>query len=151
MTNGRYLDRLLSETEGISPLTYLPTTTRHTYHVYMFPYDPVAFHHLPKNKFADALLAEGISGVMGGYTHPLYNNPVFLEKNFMGGPYPLIPAIYPKELDYADFEKSCPVVERACVSEAIWLTQNMLMGDQADIEDIYQAIKRIQLHSAQIV
>ena len=151
MTNGHYLDQLLGEIEGISPLTFLPTTTHHTYHIYMFRYDPGAFHQLPKNKFVDALLAEGVSGVMGGYTHPLYKNPMFLEKNFMGGPYPLIPAIYPKELNYADFEEMCPITERACASEAVLLTQNMLMGDLSDIEDICQAIKKIQLQSAQLV
>ena len=151
MGNAHYLDRLLSDIEGIHPLTYLPTTTKHTYHVYMFRYNPAAFHGMKKEQFVAALQAEGISGVMGGYTDPLYKNPVFLEKNFMGGQYPMIPAIYPKEIDYADFEEICPVTEKACSTEAVWLSQNMLMGNRTDVEEICQAIEKVQRLSNQIV
>lgn len=151
MENGHYLDSLLSDFEGIRPLNYLPSTTRHTYHIYMFRYNPEAFHQLPKEKFVAALQAEGIGGAMEGYNNPLYMNPVFLEKNFMGGAYPMIPAIYPKIIDYADFQKSCPVCEHACKDEAVWLSQNMLMGVKEDIEDIYTAIQKIREQSAQLV
>ena len=150
MDNGRYLDGLLSEIEGVSPLDFQGSTTRHTFHVYMFRYDPKAFANKPKERFISALIAEGITGVMGGYTNALYQNPVFLEKNFMGGSYPVVPSIYPQDINFADFEDKCPVTERACRSEAVWVLQNMLMGKREDMEDIYRAIKKIQTQAEKL-
>lgn len=151
MKNANYLDRLLKNISGIEPLTFLPSTTRHTYHIYMFKYNPDYFYNLSKETFVAALQAEGITGVMGGYTNPLYLNPVFLEKNFMGGPYPMVPAIYPKELDYGDFVGLCPVTQKACETEAVWLFQNMLMGSEEDMEDISMAIQKIQMNSKKLL
>ena len=147
MKNAHLLDRLLVEIEGIRPLVTLPTTSMNTYHVYMFRYSPEAFGGLHKTKFVAALQAEGISGVRGGYTSPLYQNPMFVKKNFMGGPYPVVPAIYGKDIDYLNFEALCPVSERACNSEAVWLLQNMLMGDEEDMHDIACAIGKIKDHA----
>jgi hypothetical protein len=38
----------------------------------------------------------------------------------------------------------CPVAERMCKEQAVWLTQNMLLGDEADMNDIAQAIYKIR-------
>jgi dTDP-4-amino-4,6-dideoxygalactose transaminase len=148
--NARYLDSLLNGIDGISPLAYMLETTKHTYHMYIFRYNPVSFNGLTKDQFVAALQAEGITGVMAGYTDPLYKNPVFINKNFMGGEYPMIPAVYPKDIQYADFEERCPVTERACSSEAVWLGMNMLMGNKKDMEDISIAIQKILKYSSQI-
>jgi len=117
----------------------------------MMRYDPRAFNGISKEIFVRALQAEGISGVMGGYTTPLYQNPMFLEKNFFGGAYPAIKPIYDRDLDYADFTELCPVTERACASEAIWLVQSMLLAEEEDIQNIARAIKKVQDHSRSLI
>jgi hypothetical protein len=66
--NALCLDRLLAEIEGIDPLARLPSTTRHSYHIYMFRYHPEAFAGLGKARFVQALQAEGIDGAFAGYT-----------------------------------------------------------------------------------
>lgn len=147
MENAGYLCNQLYTIDGISPLKYCAETTKHTYHIFMFRYNPKYFNGVPKSKFVSALQAEGLSGIMAGYTNPLYKNPMFLEKNFMGGSYPMIPSIYPREIHYGDFEELCPITEKACASEAVWLSMNMLMGDKCDMDDIYQAIKKVQKFS----
>ncbi len=148
--NARRLDELLGSIEGIAPLVRLPSTTCSSYHIYMLRYDPRAYHGLRKEVFVSALQAEGISGIMGGYTTPLYLNPMFLEKNFFGGAYPLVEPVYDRQLDYGDFSELCPVTERACASEAIWLVQSMLLAGAEDMQDIATAVMKVQAHSKEL-
>jgi hypothetical protein len=36
------------------------------------------------------------------------------------------------------------MAERLCAQEAVWFTQNMLLGSKDDIDDIVKAIDKIQ-------
>jgi hypothetical protein len=36
------------------------------------------------------------------------------------------------------------VTDRACSDEAIWIRQNMLLGERQDMDDIAEAILKIQ-------
>ena len=66
MTNATMLSGLLEEIKGITPCAVLRTTDVHSYHIYMFRYDPDAFAGMPKQEFIDALQAEGIGPAFGG-------------------------------------------------------------------------------------
>lgn len=147
MSNARYLSRKLAEIEGIRPLTLDERTTRHGYHIYMFRYDEKALR-LEREAFIRALAAEGIP-VSGGYTFPLYKNPMFLNKKFINGAFPFATA-YHADIDYAAFEQECPVAERACKSEAVWLPQNILLGAKADMDDVAKAVRKIVEHREEL-
>ncbi|MGQ9683278.1 MAG: DegT/DnrJ/EryC1/StrS family aminotransferase [Anaerolineae bacterium] len=142
--NALVLDRLLGEIEGIEPLKILPNTTRHSYHIYIFRYQPEAFGGMPKSELVRALQAEGISGVLGGYETPLYANPMFIEKAFMGGPWPLSAWEHGQRMDYGRCSADCPVSERACAEEAVWIPQTMLLADEQAMSDIAVALRKIQ-------
>ena len=58
--NGRILDEGLSQVPGIRPLGREPDQDRHSYHLYIFRYDPAAFGGLRRARFLAALEAEGI-------------------------------------------------------------------------------------------
>ncbi len=137
---GDYLSTLLCELDGISPLVRDKRTTRHGYHIYMFRYDE-PFVGPPKQKFIDALVAEGVPA-FGGYTFPLYRNPMFLEKKFINGAFPL-GTQYHEDIDYASFAVKCPVSERACNTEAVWLPQNVFLGNKKDMDDIAEAVRKV--------
>ncbi len=141
--NAQHLDALLADVEGITPSKQLPEGNS-SYHIYMFRYQPEYFDGIDKQRFVAALQAEGIEGAFGGYTTPLYANPMFMEKDFMGGAYPLAAFENGRAIDYADFARRCPVSERACASEAVWIPQTMLLGKPEDMVDIAEAIKKIQ-------
>ncbi|MCE1252186.1 MAG: DegT/DnrJ/EryC1/StrS family aminotransferase [Anaerolineae bacterium] len=147
--NAQRLDVLLAGVEGIRPSKQLPEGTS-SYHIYMFRYDPKNFAGVDKQRFVAALQAEGIEGAFGGYTTPLYANPMFLEKEFMGGAYPLEAFENGRAINYADFERRCPVSERACASEAVWIPQSMLLGSAEDMMDIAEAIKKVQRLAVQL-
>jgi dTDP-4-amino-4,6-dideoxygalactose transaminase len=151
MANAIVLDSLLWEIEGIEPLVRLPTTTRCSYHIYMFRYRSQAFAGVDKRRFVSALQAEGITGAFAGYTNPLYANPMFTEKNFLGGPWPVDAWEHGRKLNYADFAELCPVSERACAGEAVWIPQTMLLAEEKDMRDIAQAILKIQKNAKQLL
>jgi dTDP-4-amino-4,6-dideoxygalactose transaminase len=151
MHNGQLLNALLAEIEGIAPLVIRPTTTRHAFHLYILRYHPDAFAGLSKQRFVQALQAEGITGAFGGYTTPLYANPMFLNKEFLGGPFPVDVFEHGCRLDYAEFPTRCPVAERACSEEAVWLPQSMLLADEEAMHDIARAIRKVQAHASALV
>jgi dTDP-4-amino-4,6-dideoxygalactose transaminase len=137
--NGLYLAERLAQIEGIRPLTRDPRVTQHAYHLFVFRYDAAAFAGrattgaLSRSDFMHALSAEGVP-CTGGYT-PLYRQGAF--RPIDAGMYPLA-----AERDYSSVR--CPVAERVGDHEAIWLMQNLLLGTRADMDDIVDAILKIQ-------
>jgi dTDP-4-amino-4,6-dideoxygalactose transaminase len=142
--NGLYLNEQLSAIPGIRPMARGRGETRHSYHLYMFRYDPAGFDGVPRDRFLAALQAEGIP-CSGGYRMGLYAQPLFAERNF--GPYGGFRRSRP-DLHYDS--ASFPICEQAC-REAVWLSQSMLLGTRADMDDIVRAVwkvheDRLELH-----
>jgi dTDP-4-amino-4,6-dideoxygalactose transaminase len=133
--NGLYLNSLLEKIPGIAPLTRGHGETLHTYHLYIFRYEKAYFNHTPKKEFAAMLAAEGVPCFMG-YPEPLYKQPVFQQKNFMC--YSI-----PEHVDYT--RVCCPVTEKACYEEAIWIMQHAMLGTREDMEKFDLAIRKIQM------
>lgn len=132
--NGRYLTSLLASVKGIKPLIRSEHATLHTYHLYILRYDKAAFGGLSKKEFAAMLSAEGVPAFMG-YPEPLYKQPVFQQKNFLCYAIP----------DYVDYTNvSCPVTEKACYEEGVWILQHAMLGTREDMEDFARAIRKIQ-------
>jgi dTDP-4-amino-4,6-dideoxygalactose transaminase len=140
MRNALRLAKGLASIDGIRPLVHDPRTTVHGYHIFMFRYDEPRIG-IPRESFVKALVAEGIP-VTGGYAFPLYRNPMFLEKRFINGGFPL-GTVYHGDVDYGAFEVKCPVAERACRYEAMWLPQNVLLGNEEDMEDVVEAVRKV--------
>ena len=137
--NAEYLSAGLAEIDGIRPLTHDKRATVHGYHIYMFRYDEELVG-VKRERFIAALEAEGIPA-FSGYTYPLYKNPMFLEKRFINGSFPL-GTQYHDDVDYAAFAEICSVTERACLSEAVWLPQNIFLGSRQDMDDVVRAVRK---------
>ena len=132
--NGLYLNSLLKDIPGIRPLTRGHGETLHSYHLYIIRYDKQYFNGLPKREFAAMLAAEGVPSFMG-YPEPLYKQPVFQKKNFLN-------YAIPERVDYSGV--CCPVAERACYEEGVWILQHAMLGDREDMEKFAEAIVKIQ-------
>jgi dTDP-4-amino-4,6-dideoxygalactose transaminase len=132
--NGLYLNSLLEKIEGIIPLTRGHGETLHTYHLYIFRYDKSKFNNIPKAEFAAMLAAEGVPSFMG-YPEPLYKQPLFQEKNFFC-------YAIPETVDYSGV--CCPVAEKACYEEAVWILQHAMLGTRTDMEKFAEAIQKIR-------
>ena len=146
--NAAYLERALSEVTGITTLRQDERVTSNAYHVLFLQYHPEAFGGASKERFLAALHAEGIDGVHAGYSLPVYRQPVLLAKNFGLATPPLYSGVYPQMPDYG--KVAWPVTDRACDTEALWVRQNMLLGERQDMDDIVAAVAKIQDYSDEL-
>ncbi len=142
--NAAHLTKRLQTIPGIRPAKMYEGTTRNAYHLYMFRVDSEEFGGLSRNRFREALRAEGVPN-HAGYT-PIYNEPFLKETLYSRG----YLNIYGKErIDRYFEELQCPENDRAC-TEAVWFTQNMLLGPRSDMDDIANAIERIYAHAKEL-
>jgi dTDP-4-amino-4,6-dideoxygalactose transaminase len=120
--NARRLNEILEEIDGPAPMRWDPRADNHAFHLFMMRYNPKKFGGLPRERFVEALRAEGIP-CSTGYAQPLYKQPPLAK------PYSRI--------------LPCPVAEQAC-REAVWLTQNLLLAEPDAMEQIGRAIVKIR-------
>ncbi len=145
--NAEYLKSQIRDIPGILPYELNPGVTRAAFHLFPFRYKKEDFQGLPREGFLKALRAEGIPCTKGYDTinNMPYLNNAFQSKNFQ--------MMYPGEM--LDFDKymernQCPENDRLCNEEAVWFTNNMLLGTRSDMNDIFMAIEKINVNAGEI-
>jgi dTDP-4-amino-4,6-dideoxygalactose transaminase len=142
--NAKYLTSLLEKTPGIHPVRNYPGCTRSAWHLYMLRFDSQDFAGIKREVFLRALQAEGIRA-SSGYT-PLNKQP-FLKAAVTSKAYrKLFPG---KLLDEWYDRNQCPVNDRLC-DQAVWFTQTMLLGPRRDMDQIAEAIAKIQAQASEL-
>jgi dTDP-4-amino-4,6-dideoxygalactose transaminase len=142
--NARYLTGLLDRIPGIRPVRNYPGCTRSAWHLYMFRYDRETFAGIGRDTILRALAAEGVRA-SGGYS-PL-NKQEFIKSTVTSKAYR---RIYPaKLLEEWEERNQCPVNDRLC-EQALWLTQTMLLGPKRDMDQIADAIAKVQAQAAEL-
>ncbi len=144
--NAAYLKSRMEKIPGILPYRLYDGVTRAAFHLFPFRYKQEQFQGLSRADFLSALRAEGVP-CSSGYT--TLNTQEFLKealasKNFK--------KMYPKEmLDYAKYmeRNQCPKNDQLC-SEAVWFTQNLLLGSKDDMDSIVYAIEKIHKNAGSI-
>ncbi len=142
--NANYLTKMLKEIPGITPAKLYEGTTRSAYHLYMFRYDKNYFGGLSRAKFLDALNKEGIPcsngyGMMNKeeYVTSLAKNSHYLK-------------IYGEKTMKQWLERNqCPQND-LLTDQSVWFFQNMLLGTKTDLEQIVEAIRKIQKYASEI-
>ena len=130
--NGEYFASELEKIEGISALKRDPRVTKRGYYFYFLRYDSSKWNKLHRNKFMEALGAEGV-GCGTAHNDPLYQNPAFqnIKKSLLHG----------NEVDYSKVH--CPEAERIYSSEVIAMGKNFLM-ERGNIDKILAAIYKLR-------
>jgi len=136
--NACALTGMLKDIHGIEPLKLHDGATRSAWHLYIFKYKKEAFGGVSRDRFLEALTAEGIP-CMSGYV-PLYREELFKVD----------PKEYPwlEGRDYTHLH--LPACEQACDHESVWLLQSQLLGDESDMRDVAAAIKKIQANVGEL-
>jgi dTDP-4-amino-4,6-dideoxygalactose transaminase len=107
-------------------------TTQAFYH-FVFKYDGSAFGGVPRDRFVAALEAEGIP-CDGLFYEPVYKSALF----------PVRPAEFPAlggQVPWAGLR--CPVAERAAYEESVWIPHRVLLGTNADVDAVVEAVAKI--------
>jgi dTDP-4-amino-4,6-dideoxygalactose transaminase len=141
-------DRLtagLKQIPGIEPVR-LPENSRAVWHLYAFRYNPEAFHGLPRLKFLRALGEEGIP-CGAGYTEQYYDG-LLDEAISSRGFKRLFPAERLKAYrgSFDELKGNKQVCETT-----VGLSQRLILGNDRDMDDIVEAVRRIQVHSASLI
>ncbi len=124
------LTEALRGIDGVRPLPAQPGLTRETIYNYVFQYRPGP-DAPPRDVFVAALDAEGIP-CDGRFYEAVYRSDLF----------PARPEDFPQlETDYRGVR--CPVSERAAYEESVWLPQFLLIGGDADVDDIARAVGKV--------
>lgn len=132
--NGDYLCKGLRELGGLAPVVRDERVTRHAYHIIVTRYDASAFGGWSRDRFMEALKAEGIPCAPG-------YRPIYTTGGIQKGEQNLRNALGLGEAP----APNCPVTERICREEAMWLLgQSALLGSQSDMDDILTAVEKIK-------
>ena len=147
--NGAYLNEKLSAYPGVTPVKFHQGATEASYYIYSMIYNQDALDGLPRERFLEALNAEGVPAGTGYPNDPIYTQP-FLHEVFKSD-------IYKKfytedELDFEKYKQKnhCPALLKTFDS-AIWIWNGGLMlGSKSDMDDVVNAVDKIHNNVAKI-
>lgn len=142
--NATYLGGLLAEIDGVEPMRRDPRITHQGVYQYIFRYDPQAFAGVHRDKFLEALAAEGVPAE-GDFYVPIYKSPLF---PVTADRFPAIRERYGERIDPKSID--CPVCEKAAYHQAVWLHHPLLMAGRSEMDAIAEAIRKIQRHAGEL-
>ena len=130
------LEAGLSAVSGIRLLRRDERLTTQAIYQFVFKYDAQAFGGASRDRLVAALEAEGIPAE-GLFYEPIYRSPLFQVD----------PRDFPALAGDLPWAKTrCPVAERAAYEESVWLPHQLLLGSEQDVDQIVEAVEKIQNH-----
>ena len=140
--NGRLLDKLFAEIPGITPQKCDPRCTRNGRYAYIFHVDARQFAGISTDNFIAALNAEGIP-TQASYP-PLHELDCFRTGEYRK----CLSGTQAKE-KHEFLQQRFPHTQRAAW-ETVWIPQFALLGDEQDMHEIAEGIRKIQRHAPAI-
>jgi perosamine synthetase len=139
--NADHLTANLGKIPGITPMR-LPENSRPVWHLYAFRYDAAQFSGLSRDKFIRAVSAEGVP--CGSIYREQYYDGLLDEAIASRGFKRLWSAERLKA--YRDSFQELKGNKQVCET-TVAITQNMLLGDRNSMDDIIEAIRKVQANS----
>jgi dTDP-4-amino-4,6-dideoxygalactose transaminase len=129
------LNEGLSAIEGLALLNRDERLTTQAIYQYVFKYNAESFGGASRNRFVAALEAEGVP-CDGLFYEPVYRSALFQveARDFL--------QLEANPLPWS--QAHCPVAERAAYQEAVWLPHQILLGGESQVDDVVEAIHKIQ-------
>ena len=144
LENAMYLDAKLKEIPGIIPYKLADGATRSAYHLYPFRFISEEFDSIPKERFIQALNAEGVPCSSG---YGPQNKDGLIEDQLTSKGYKRL--FSESRLRQWREENVLPGNDKLC-NEAVIFYQSMMLGSHNDIEDIVKAITKIYENRANL-
>ena len=134
--HGAILSKALSSLPHVRPMPPQPDLTRETLYQFVFQYRPKG-PAPSRDLVVAALEAEGIP-CDGRFYEPVYRSDLY---NATPENCPQLVVNREAPMDYSKCH--CPISERAAYNESVWLPHFLLLGDEADVQDIACAIEKV--------
>lgn len=145
--NAAYLTSQIKDIDGIEPYKLYDNVTRGAFHLFPFRFHKEGFKGLPRAAFLKALRAEGVPCSPGYST---LNNQPFLKETFESENYKKMYSADVLNYDRYMEQNQCPQNDKICKEEAVWFTQNMLLGTTTDMKAIVSAIEKVHKDAEKI-
>lgn len=136
--NANYLTSQLDQIEGVETIKPHPSVTQTAHYQYIFKFKPEFWNGLTRDKFIEAMYAEGVD-MDGAFYEPIQNRAIFrprLEE------WPELKYRYPRGIHPGVAET--PVAAEMAAHQTCWLHYPYLMGTKRDIDDIVAAILKVK-------
>jgi dTDP-4-amino-4,6-dideoxygalactose transaminase len=142
--NAEYLRGLLKDIPGIVPARMYDGCTRNAYHIFMYRYQKEHFAGMPRKRFLQALKAEGVDCNAG---YGMLNKEAFIKNSLASRSWQ---RLFPAET-LAKWEErtACPANDKLS-EKAAWFTQTTLLGPRSDMDQMAEAIRKIQKHAGDL-
>jgi len=140
------LTRGLLELGGLAPLHRDERITTQAAYEWVLRYDAESFAGIPRQRFLEALAAEGVAA-HGPFYVPLPDHPLM---NPHSAQWPMLRERYgagiraPENCSRLHF----PVAHGAAYEEAVWLHHSYLLGEPDDLDRIVEAVAKVKRHAA---
>lgn len=139
--NGAILNEGLARIDGITPVVGDARQTRQSYYRYGLQYEAEAFANVPRGEFVEAVKAEGIP-LQQESGQPMFRSSLFPWETSRWK------RLYGDRMDYS--EVRTPVSEHTTRQTACRLAHEVLLGTEADMEDIVAAIEKVHRHAEEL-
>jgi len=140
--NAAYLAKGLEEIDGVEPIKRDKRVTRWGFYYWNFRYDREKFDGIPRDKFLQAVRAEGVPVGVGAHGAPIYRNPLFQSMNFGRTGCPIKCPLYGKKVDFR--KVCCPEAERVHEDVALSISHRYFLGPKRDMDLILKAIRKVR-------
>ncbi len=137
LENAKYLDKKLNEIPGIKTYRLVTENARSAYHMYPFRFISKEFGNVKREKFIEALKAEGIPCSAG---YGKQNKDGLIEEALNSRGYKRL--FSEKRLNQWREENVLPGNDQIA-EEAVTFYQSLLLGSKTDMDDIVNAIAKI--------
>ncbi|MBZ0271597.1 DegT/DnrJ/EryC1/StrS family aminotransferase [bacterium] len=143
--NAAYLSEQLAKIDGIGVVPYDERTTRRAHYQYIFTYDRSKFGDVPREKFIEAAMGEGLI-LSGAFYVPMFANELFAARS---DEWPELRARYGEGIgrDAAD----TPVAWTFAKETGLWMHYPMLMGTRDDVDDIVAIVRKIRENADELL
>ena len=141
--NTAYLVEGMQEIKGVEPIQRDERVTRWCFYYWNFRYISDEFDGVLRDKFLEALRAEGVPCGVGAHGQPIYRDSPFSSMDFFGKTgCPIKCPLYGREIDYS--KVYCPEAERVYRDEACSFTHRIFLGEKEDMNLILDALHKLR-------
>lgn len=140
--NASYLASQLEQIGGITPVPVDDRETRRGYYQYILNYDAQQFQGVHRDRFLEALEAEGVD-LDGVFYPPMPLHPLF---NARSDEWPMLRERYGDGIQAPETLRNLrfPVGHRFAFETGIWMHYGFLIGGRQEIDDIVEAIAKVK-------
>lgn len=139
-SNAAYLRSKIIQIPGIVPYKLYDYVTRAAFHIFAFRYQKETFKGLSRTAFIKAMQAEGIPCSEGYST---LNKMPYLANALQSKNYRKMYSARELDINKYNERNQCPLNDRLCNEEAVWIFHSVLLAEQKDMDDISNAIEKI--------